>query len=88
MTTSFVGCMEKIFIQGEHLDPLSVVESNSSIGLKLDGCFLIDHCSINNICEHDSKCMSDWNGVHCDCMGGYYIGKACHFGELYLDYDV
>ncbi|XP_076463197.1 axotactin-like isoform X3 [Babylonia areolata] len=78
-TEGYVGCMEQIVIQGRKVDPIQVVESSSAIGLRLDGCHLVDHCSTRNVCQHGSTCLSDWAGVQCQCLDRSYEGKACHF---------
>ncbi|KAJ8305373.1 hypothetical protein KUTeg_015918 [Tegillarca granosa] len=77
----FVGCIKNLYIQNEAIDPINLSELSGIkvYGVKLDGCKLVDHCLGGTHCEHGGKCVSNWNGVICDCSKTPYIGKACHF---------
>lgn len=77
----FVGCIKNLYIQNEAIDPINLSELSGIqvYGVKLDGCKLVDHCLGGTHCEHGGTCVSDWDGVICDCSKTPYIGKACHF---------
>ncbi|XP_064606829.1 axotactin-like isoform X1 [Liolophura sinensis] len=79
--SGFVGCMRHLKIQGRTIDPLVMVQSKQAVGVVLDGCDLKDRCKGLNLCEHDSVCVSDWEGVVCDCVRVPYVGKTCHFAN-------
>lgn len=76
-----MGCMRRLKIQGRTIDPLVMVQSKQAVGVVLDGCDLKDRCKGLKLCEHDSVCVSDWEGVVCDCARVPYVGKTCHFGK-------
>ncbi|KAL5016977.1 hypothetical protein ScPMuIL_006566 [Solemya velum] len=83
VTDGFVGCIRNIQIGERVIDPVStLLDTSSSIGLLLDGCNLVDHCQTNNLCKHEGRCLSDWDGVSCDCSGTAYEGKACFFSKF------
>ncbi|KAK3599841.1 hypothetical protein CHS0354_022411 [Potamilus streckersoni] len=75
----FVGCIRGLVVQKQAQDPLDMMESEGVNGLKLDGCHIVNYCEGNDMCEHGGRCLSDWNGVTCDCTNTAYTGKACHF---------
>lgn len=79
----FVGCVRNVVIQGQYLDPINLMEKPPSegfhSGLILDGCKLIDQCQVHHHCQHGGRCLSDWDGVSCDCSSSAYQGKYCQF---------
>ncbi|XP_061182173.1 axotactin-like isoform X3 [Saccostrea echinata] len=81
----FVGCIRNIVIQGHFLDPINLMESAPSggfhRGLILDGCHLVDHCRTHQHCRNGGRCLSDWDGVTCDCSSSAYQGKYCQFAR-------
>ncbi|XP_048758506.1 axotactin-like isoform X3 [Ostrea edulis] len=81
----FVGCVRNVVIQGQYLDPINLMEKPPSegfhSGLILDGCKLIDQCQVHHHCQHGGRCLSDWDGVSCDCSSSAYQGKYCQFSR-------
>lgn len=81
----FVGCIRNVIVQKEFLDPINLMERPSGgvsqAGLILDGCKLVDHCLVHQHCQHGGQCLSDWDGVSCDCSSSAYQGKYCQFGK-------
>ena len=72
-------------IQNKSQDPINLLHTQSVVyGVILDGCHLVPHCDGGPHCEHGGKCLSDWDGVSCDCSDTAYEGHACHFG-IYSD---
>lgn len=85
-SSGFVGCIRNVYLQGDSVDLISIVHSEASNGPILDGCHLVDFCKNSTMCEHNSKCVSDWSSMHCDCSDAYE-GSACHFGKLWFLYS-
>nr|XP_034312115.1 contactin-associated protein-like 5 isoform X6 [Crassostrea gigas] len=87
----FVGCIRNVIVQKEFLDPINLMERPSSgvsqTGLILDGCKLVDHCLVHQHCQHGGQCLSDWDGVSCDCSSSAYQGKYCQFARYHSSCD-
>lgn len=83
-SSGFVGCIRNVYLQGDSVDLISIVHSEASNGPILDGCHLVDFCKNSTMCEHNSKCVSDWSSMHCDCSDAYE-GSACHFAKYRRD---
>lgn len=80
--TGLVGCMREIVVNGERLEPRSVLQSERVVGeVTLDDCRFVDPCSRPNTCEHGGKCSVKEDRLTCDCTGTGYIGKNCHFAK-------
>ncbi|XP_063434354.1 axotactin-like isoform X5 [Mytilus trossulus] len=78
----FVGCIRNLAIQGQVKDAINLLQTNSAVyGVVLDGCHLVPHCEGGPHCEHGGKCLSNWDGVACDCSATAYEGHACHFAK-------
>ncbi|XP_063236083.1 axotactin isoform X2 [Bacillus rossius redtenbacheri] len=83
LTTGLVGCMREIYINGQFLEPRSLVRLNHTVGVvSLDDCQLVDPCVRPNACEHGGKCSVRDERVVCDCTGTGYIGNNCHFAKF------
>ncbi|CAH0547877.1 unnamed protein product [Brassicogethes aeneus] len=75
-----VGCMREVMINGDRLEPRSVLQSERTVGeVTLDHCKFVDACKRPNTCEHGGKCSVKEDGLTCDCAGTGYTGKNCHF---------
>ncbi|XP_071177619.1 axotactin-like isoform X4 [Mytilus edulis] len=78
----FVGCIRNLAIQNKLKDAINLLQTNSAVyGVVLDGCHLVPHCEGGPHCEHGGKCLSNWDGVACDCSATAYEGHACHFAK-------
>ncbi|XP_036355728.1 contactin-associated protein-like 4 [Octopus sinensis] len=77
----FMGCIRNVYLQDKAVDLITIVQSAAANGPQLDGCPLEDFCQKRMICEHNSKCVSDWRDMHCDCSGTGYEGETCHFAK-------
>lgn len=76
----FVGCIRNLVIQNVSHDPIYLLHTHRGIyGVIADGCHLIPHCNNGPHCQHEGRCLADWNGVSCDCSKTAYEGHACHF---------
>lgn len=80
--SGLVGCMRDIIVNGERLEPRSVLQSERVVGeVTLDDCRFVDPCLRPNTCEHGGKCSINEDKLICDCTGTGYIGKNCHFAK-------
>lgn len=78
----FVGCIRNLAIQDKVKDAINLLQTNSAVyGVILDGCHLVPYCEGGPHCEHGGKCLSNWDGVACDCSDTAYEGHACHFAK-------
>ncbi|KAL4235944.1 hypothetical protein ACF0H5_004332 [Mactra antiquata] len=77
----FVGCIRNLKVQGHSEDALDLVQTRAASGLIIDGCNITNYCEGNRMCQHGGICLSEWNGVACDCSDTHYIGTACHFAK-------
>ncbi|XP_063931341.1 axotactin isoform X3 [Zophobas morio] len=78
--SGLVGCMRDITVNGESLEPRSVLQSERVVGeVTLDNCKFVDPCLRPNTCEHGGKCSVKEDKLICDCTDSGYTGKNCHF---------
>ncbi|XP_054286354.1 axotactin-like isoform X2 [Macrosteles quadrilineatus] len=78
-----VGCMQKISVNGEIIEPRFVIRSNHTQGhVSLDNCELVDPCKSPNACEHGGICSVKEDHLSCDCKETGYVGKNCHFAKF------
>ncbi|CAL4099000.1 unnamed protein product, partial [Meganyctiphanes norvegica] len=82
-STGFVGCMRKIRINGEFIDPRTYVDTHlATRDVTLDSCRVLGPCDRPDACEHGAKCTPlEDGGVKCDCGDSGYVGNSCHFSE-------
>nr|XP_022313523.1 contactin-associated protein-like 5 isoform X4 [Crassostrea virginica] len=87
----FVGCIRNLVIQKQFLDPINLMEraptGGYQSGLILDGCKLVNYCLVHQHCQHGGRCLSDWDGVSCDCSSSAYQGKYCQFSRYHQSCD-
>lgn len=77
-----VGCMRDIEINGDRLEPRSVLQTERVVGeVTLDDCKFVDPCKRPNTCEHGGKCSVKEDKLTCDCSETGYMGKNCHFAK-------
>lgn len=83
INAGLVGCMRNVVVNGDHLEPRMVLQSERVVGeVALDDCQFVDPCHRPNTCEHGGKCSVKEDRLTCDCKNTGYIGKNCHFAEF------
>ncbi|ELT91728.1 hypothetical protein CAPTEDRAFT_224303 [Capitella teleta] len=84
MDFGYIGCMRRVSIQSQVLDPVQVVHSALSAGITLGSCDLTDWCHVleGPFCHNGGLCVSLWSERHCDCSTTDYVGKFCQFSKL------
>ncbi|XP_060074031.1 axotactin-like isoform X2 [Ylistrum balloti] len=65
----FVGCLRDLVFKGEEVRPEKTHRVKA-------GC--IDLCVTNNLCVKGTRCINQYNNMHCDCFGSDNEGQYCH----------
>ncbi|XP_072589515.1 protein crumbs homolog 1 isoform X4 [Vulpes vulpes] len=67
-TPSFVGCLQDVKIDSNHITPEDI-SSSSSLNVKA-GCERTDWCE-RQPCQNRGRCINLWLNYHCDCYRPY-----------------
>lgn len=76
-TPSFVGCLQDVKIDSNHITP-EAISSGSSLNVKA-GCVRRDWCE-RQPCQNRGRCINLWLNYQCDCYRPYK-GPNCLRGE-------
>ena len=75
MKRGFVGCLDRITVNGKVLKPFDSREVSLKGSVK-EGCKIKDRC-FPSPCRNGGRCYQTWHSYGCDCSKTTFYGKHC-----------